>query len=164
MTEQLFNQIHTEYYPRIYRYCYAKLNKNLEDARDCAQDVFCALLVSSTITNYDNLQYWLYTVADRYIYKMWNRNRRLIYEEDPGVGMEDVLYDKEFDELQLKLLTEDIARQLTPKENRLFQLLNRPDYDIAAVAKVLGRCVSAVYKQKQSLNRKVHVLLSNMNA
>ena len=163
MTEALFNQIYAEFHERIFRYCYYKLG-NLKDTEDCVQDTFYALYISTSITDYSNLQWWLYTVADRYIYRIWNARKRVAPDELAEAHQNKKFFEDGFDSLQPKLLLADIQTYLCAEEKQLFLLLYHKDKSISEIAKFMKVSDSAVYKRKNKLDKKLRIILANLDS
>lgn len=161
MTEALFNRIYAQFHKQIFRYCYYKLG-NLKDTEDCVQDTFYALYVSSTITDYNNLQWWLHTVADRYIYKIWSTRKRVAPDEQIEAQRQEKFFEEGFDTLRLNLLLFDIEKHLCAEEKQLFLLVYRKEKTISEIAKILKLSDSAVYKRKNKLDKKLRVILANL--
>lgn len=163
MTETLFNQIYTEFYERIFRYCYYKLG-NIKDTEDCVQDTFYALYVSNTINDYTNIQWWLYTVADRYIYKIWNARKKTVPDEQAETQYSKKFFEDGFDNLRLNLLLADIEKHLSAQDKELFLLLYRKEKSISEISQLLSVSSSAVYKRKSRLDKKLRVILANLDS
>lgn len=163
MTENLFNEIYGEYHERIFRYCYNKLN-DLKDTEDCVQDTFYALYISTTIKDYNNIQWWLYAVADRHIYRIWTMRKRIDLDDQADNQQNKKFFEDGFDELQLKLLLIDIERYLSSEEKQLFVLLYQEDKSISDIAGFLQVTESAVYKHKNRLDKKLRIIIAGLES
>lgn len=72
-----------KYYQPIYRYCYSKLNYDVNAAQDCTQNVFLIMIQKKNRLNLSsNMQTWLYKTADRVI-RNYRRKEKKYREQIP---------------------------------------------------------------------------------
>ncbi len=73
-----FEQVYSDYYPRIYRRVYA-LMQHSQDAEDLTQDTFVKLYRAFATLDMSNLYGWLYRVATNAVYDVLRRRRLLTF-------------------------------------------------------------------------------------
>ena len=109
-----FDDIYSEYFKRIFVYCYAKL-KDYRLAEECTQDVFLAFYKKmNRLKLTTNIEAWLYNAA-KYQIKTYYRSKRnyisledLPYEKEPAIEEDQSqdIFGGIIDEEELKVLTD----------------------------------------------------------
>ncbi len=86
--QRAFEQVYSDYYPRIYRRVYALMH-NSQDAEDLTQETFLkAYRVFATLET-NNLYSWLYRVATNAVYDVLRQRRlRTVTSLDAADGQE----------------------------------------------------------------------------
>ena len=82
--DKICNGIIEQHYQSIYYYCYKKLSHDVNESKDCTQEVFYTLYKKmDDLRDYNKIGGWLYRTADNYIKKSLARksfeNRTLIH-------------------------------------------------------------------------------------
>lgn len=157
------NEIANMYYYDVYRYCLARLKKDLE-ASEVTQNVFLFFQERYETLDDNHIQAWLISVADRKIKESFReiakREKELIYGAVFGTTQSaDILYEIEQDnnitnqEIEEKKKT--ILSALTEKELELFEMVYTKHMEYDELAKALNISNGAARTRVSRLKAKI---------
>ncbi len=178
--EAAFTKIIDQHYRSIYYYCYKKLNRDADEAKDCAQEVFFTFYKKiDSLKDFDKIGKWLYTTADhciqRTLLKKSKENKKITFsitEKDPEHIPDcyspffsyeenlDLLFDSKIDIEEYK---NRILSVLLPEEMTLWYLFfieEKSQQEIADLMRLsLPAVKSRVLRLKYKLQKQIEILL-----
>lgn len=146
-----FNRIAEKYYAAILRYSSARLQYDHFAAEECTQDVFMLLYNKINTLNLDeNIQGWLYVVADRIVRNYIKKNRKRLEKESipldaiiemPNVEPED---------------HSELFCNISPDEyNLLYLYYSSESSERLVLAQQLGISMAALYQRIHMIKKKL---------
>jgi len=130
-----YKKIYIEFYDKIFWFCHNKLYDK-QDAADCTHDVFIVLIEKHSKIKINNINAWLYKVADNKIkeYNRKHRNYRSINEVD-----DDIVSISPIDDSESNIIFSEALNSLKPDELKLLNeyiFIGKTDEDLAKELKI----------------------------
>lgn len=122
MEQQLLEQLYISYYKEIYFFLYA-MCKRKEIAEDLVHEVFMKALLSLP-KNHPNIRAWLYMVARNLYWNTCQKEKHIIYTENPDVQAateSDEMLDRMIQTERKKMLHHALM-QLDPRKREVLTL------------------------------------------
>jgi len=182
---EIFSEIMKEYYKSVRFYCYKKLNRNSNEAEDCAQEVFYTLFKTmDELRDFNKIGKWLYRTADNCIKKILTKksfeNKMLIHSMiDNDVDNIPQYYSPYFsyeDDYELLLESplniddckEKILSVLSSEEMTLWYLFfieKKSQKEISVILHISHTSVrSKVLRLKFKLNKQTKIILDSIKS
>lgn len=167
---QFFNDLCVDYYEKILRYCYAKLNSEAA-ARDCTQDVFLvALQKKSILRQHPNAAGFLFQTAKNLV----RERQRLCFrqmmaevpiQDDSGDPMADLFQvqenalDKLIDEEDY---IENVMSQLSEEKQYLYSLYYIEKKSMREISEIFNIAEAAVRMRYVRLRKEIHAIVAEV--
>jgi len=180
--DEMFNRIIEQHYKSIYYYCYNKINQDVNEAKDCTQEVFCTLYKKiDDLRDFNKIGRWLYLTADNYIKKILTKksfeNKMLIHSMiDSDVDNIPEYYSQYFSyeenhelllesPLNIEDCKEKILSALSSEEMTLWYLFfieSKSQKEISDILHISHTAVkSRVLRLKFKLKKQIELILSD---
>ena len=186
MEDNLFNAIYNEYRQMVFRRCFSLLRNN-EDAEDAVNLVFERFYQKYQEIKYPSS--YLFRMATNMGIDMKRNKRKeihLLYAEaanvslnhikeksagelweifrskenqDSNINGENIFIDKEFDQVEAKLLVESLLNQIDDKTKLIYFLRYRDDMTYVQIGKSVGLSKTAVEKRIKKLEETLRKML-----
>ena len=146
---EIYEDIMRKHYDNVLHYCNARLNGNVQAAKDCTQEVFLILYQKMNKLNLSlNIQGWLYQTADREI-------KAYIRKHPMTVDIDEV--PEQVDETAF-IGDVNILDELTEEERQLtVEYYSGEDKNV--IAQRNGITLSALYSRIRNIKQKLRKLL-----
>lgn len=148
-----FEEIHKEYWPRVYRQCIGYMN-DPDAAKDIAQEIFIKIWQQlPQFRNESSVSTWIFRIAANTCLRQIEKDKRMPKSELPKGMMVEVSSDNE---AQVNFLYQCISE--LPEIERIIISLELEDLKQKEIAKIVGLSESNVrvkiHRIKEKLNRK----------
>jgi len=149
-----FSQVVKEYSDDITKICVLKLN-NIEDAKDCFQNVFLKLHISKTsFSDISHLRAWLIRVAcnecNDFNRSYWRKN--VVFESSPNI------YKAFTDDFEC-IETIELIRSLPQKYREIIFLYYFEEYTTSEISEILKININTVKSRLQRARTKIELEL-----
>lgn len=146
--KDIITTIVERYYDSIYYYCVARLD-DADAAKDCTQEVFCALVKKqSVLKDLEHIRPWLYRAADIAMKEYRRSEARFIAASDEVLSEESTAPEPDW--------TDDYIRDiLTKEEYSLVWKHYMEGYTIRELAGQLRISEASAYMRMTRIRRKI---------
>ncbi len=128
-----------DYYDKIYKYCYFKVN-NREIAEDLTQQAFLKYLSQQDYIDQGKPLAYLYTIAKNQCYDYFRKIKiDTLYD--------DVVVENNFDDVLTKIAIKEAIKKLDNELSEVVLLRFGSGFNVSEIAKVLGVSRFAVYRK-----------------
>ena len=157
--ESLFDKYSQEVYMVCFSYC-----RNKTDAEDCLQEVFCrAMSRIGEVIKHPTPEKWLFVAARLVSLERLRANKKTLRELNlsdfaaslQDENFEDKLFERQYSEIDILLLRNEILSTLNKKESELYMLRYVDYLDVETISRQLNISYSNTTTRLNRLKSKI---------